>query len=325
MKSSQAVTGPGATGGTVGAVTGGVAPLSDTPLGDTPDFALSGRRRPPAGLMGRRVPVLPLLLLAPLVVFGIFGPLLYPHDPETFKPSIRLMPPAWMEGGDWTYVLGTDEVGRDFLTRLIAGARASLIVAFVGVAIAGVVGVLVGMAAGIARGAADTILMRIVDMQLAIPPILLGVLVGAALGGGLRTIVLVIAISFWPAYARVTRAETLGLMQREYVELARVAGAGTGRVLRRHVLPNLFSTVIVLAALQLGMAIVLESALTFLGIGLQPPEAAWGLMISTGRVHLDTAWWVSTIPGIAIFLTVLGANLLGDWLRDRLDPKLRQA
>lgn len=304
----------------VEAITGAEAAAS-TSVGLWPGL----RRRPRHRRLLRRYPVFPLLLLSPLVVFGIFGPLMYPHDPDQFNPAIKLMPLAWMHGGDWSHVLGTDAIGRDLLTRLIAGARASLIVAFAGVAIAGTVGVTVGMLAGILRGKVDAVLMRIVDMQLAIPPILLGVLLGAVLGGGLWTIVAVVAVSFWPQYARVTRGESLSLMKREYVELATVAGASTGRILRRHVFPNLFSTVVVLAALQLGMAIVLESALTFLGVGLQPPQAAWGLMIADGRIHLGDAWWVSTIPGIAIFITVLGANLLGDWLRDRLDPKLRQA
>ena len=271
----------------------------------------------------RSAPVLALICLVPLLVFGFFGEWLVPHNPEAINPARALEPPVFA-GGGWDHILGTDHTGRDILSRVIDGAGNSLTVAFFGVALAGLFGTVVGMVAGYARGAADEILMRIVDMQLALPPILLAVLLAAIIGGGLTTVIATLMITFWSTYARVVRGETMSQMQRDYVALARVAGASQWRILYRHVFPNLMSPVVVLGTLQLGAAVGLEAALTFLGLGIQPPASAWGLMISDGRLFMSQAWWIPTIPGIAIVMTVLGANLLGDWLRDKLDPRLRQ-
>ena len=292
-----------------------VEPVADEP----PPAALRARTRSRVG----RVLGLALLLLSPLLLFGLLGPLLQPLDPNAITPANALKPPL-LFGGSTAHVLGTDHMGRDVLSRLIDGARSSLIVAFFGVGLAGAIGVAVGLVAGTRRGWLDELLMRVVDMQLALPPILLAVLLAGAIGGGLATVVATLSVTFWPTYARVVRAETLVQMQRDHVALARVAGASRWRIMRWHVLPHVLSSVVVLGTLQLGAAVGLEAALTFLGLGVQPPASAWGLMISEGKLYMTRAWWLPTVPGIAIVMTVLGANLLGDWLRDRLDPRLRQ-
>lgn len=272
----------------------------------------------------KRFPIIPILFLMPLIIFGIFGNLIAPHDPYLIQPSLKLTPPAWMNGGNWTFFLGSDPMGRDVLSRLIVGARSTLIVSLCGVAVAGFVGVLLGMIGGYSQGVLDNLIMRITDMQMSIPPILLALLLAAVLHGGLTSIIVVIGITFWVPYARVIRGETLSLKQRDFVALARIAGCSSGRILVRHIFPNIISTITVLVTLQLGSAIMVESALTFLGVGLQPPGVAWGLMIADGRMYISTAWWIPTFAGLAIMVTVLGANLMGDWLRDTLDPRLRQ-
>jgi peptide/nickel transport system permease protein len=229
-----------------------------------------------------------------------------------------------MPGGDWCYFLGTDHLGRDLLTRLIEGARGSLIVAIFGVGLAGLIGVSLGMLAGYFGGIVDNIIMRIVDTMMSIPAFLLAILIAASLGSGMTTIIFSISIIFWTGYARVIRGETLSIKQREFVALAQVTGCGRIRILMKHIFPNVVNTAVVLATLQLGSAIMIEAALTFLGLGLQPPASAWGLIISEGRTYLSTAWWIPTFSGLAIMMAVLGSNLTGDWLRDALDPKLRQ-
>jgi len=235
-----------------------------------------------------------------------------------------LQAPGWMAGGSWAYFLGTDHLGRDLLTRLIEGARGSLIVAIFGVGLAGLVGVSLGMLAGYFGGVVDNTIMRIVDTMMSIPAFLLAILIAASLGSGMTPIIFSISIIFWTGYARVIRGETLSVKQREFVALAEVTGCGRIRILMKHIFPNVVNTAVVLATLQLGSAIMIEAALTFLGLGLQPPASAWGLIISEGRTYLSTAWWIPTFSGFAIMMAVLGSNLTGDWLRDALDPKLRQ-
>ena len=271
----------------------------------------------------RRWPIIQVSLLMPLLVFGLFGPLFYTHDPVALNPSMAMQPP-YLFGGQLSYFLGTDQMGRDIFSKIVAGANASLIVAVSGVVLAGVFGILLGMVAGYFGGWVDDVVMRLVDINMSIPAILLTVLVSSVLGGGLGTITACIALVFWTPYARIIRGETLSIKQREYVELARIAGCGTGRMLLRHILPNLVSTSMVIASLQLGQAIIIEASITFLGLGIQPPKTAWGLMMAEGRMYLTTAWWLPTFAGLAIVITVLGANRTGDWIRDRLDPKLRQ-
>jgi peptide/nickel transport system permease protein len=272
----------------------------------------------------KRLPLIPVLFLLPLIIFGIFGNFIAPHDPYLIQPALKLIPPVWTDGGNLTYLLGTDHMGRDVLSRIIVGARSTLIVSLCGVAVAGFIGVLLGMIGGYSQGLLDNLLMRITDMQMAIPPILLALLLSAVMHGGLTTIIIVIAVTFWAPYARVIRGETISFKQRDFVALARVAGCSSGRILAKHIFPNIISTITVLVTLQLGSAIMVESALTFLGVGLQPPAVAWGLMIADGRIYIATAWWIPIFAGLAIMITVLGANLLGDWLRDTLDPRLRQ-
>ena len=272
----------------------------------------------------RRFPWLPAILLAPVVICGLFGPFLYPHDPTALNLLAPRQPPAWLSGGEWRFFLGTDQYGRDLLSRLIEGARISLIVATAGVAVAAAIGITAGMVAGYYGGAIDNLVMRLVDTIQAIPAVLLTILIGGAIGGGLWTIIASIVIVFWGGYARVIRGETLSLRERGFVALAKVANCSDRRIFLRHLLPNLMPTGIVLATLQLGAALIIEAAITFIGLGIQPPASAWGLLIAEGRAYVATAWWIPTFAGLAITITVLGANLLGDWLRDALDPRLRQ-
>jgi peptide/nickel transport system permease protein len=268
--------------------------------------------------------VIPVLCLLPVVVCGIFGPLFYPHNPSLMNLAGALKPPAFLHGGELSYFLGTDHMGRDLLSRLIEGARISLLISVFGVVFSGFIGCTLGMMAGYFGGKLDEVIMRIVDAQMSIPAILLTILLAAALGAGVTTIIISISVVFWTAYARVLRGETISLKQRDFITSATITGCSKKRIIMKHIFPNLVSTITVLATLQLGRAILIEAAITFLGIGLQPPAAAWGLMISEGRIYMATAWWIPTFAGLAIMITVLGANLLGDWLRDKFDPKLRQ-
>lgn len=291
------------------------------------DFGID-HARPSGAIAGsfrrvRKLPILPILLVAPMVICGIFGPWLYPHDPTTINFAATQTPPAWLEGGDWAYVLGTDQYGRDLLSRLIEGARIALIVSVVSVTAAAIIGTMAGMLAGYYGGVIDMVLMRIVDVKMSIPPVLLTILIGGAIGGGLATILISIILVFWADYARVIRGETLSLRERGYVQLAKVANCSELRILLRHILPNLLPTCIVLITLQFGAALIIEGAITFIGLGVQPPASAWGLLVADGRTYLTSAWWIPTFAGLAISLTALGANLLGDWLRDYFDPKLR--
>jgi len=272
----------------------------------------------------RELPLAAILLLLPVLICGIFGSLFVPHNPAAVNPDLAMRPPSWMAGEGWTHVFGTDSLGRDVLSRVIAGARATIIVSFLGVVIAGAIGVLLGLVAAYFGGWFDIIIMRIVDIQMSIPGTLLALLISTSLGAGLGTVVAVIAIVFWTQYARVTRGETLSVKQRDFVVMARVLGSPAKRILRRHIFPNIIDSAMVVATLQLGVAVMLEAALSFLGLGVQPPSVAWGKMIAESRLYIATAWWLPVFPGLAIMVTVLGANLLGDWLRDRFDPKLRQ-
>ena len=277
----------------------------------------------------KRLPVLPLVLLSPLLVFGIFGPLLYPHDPHAINLSISLQPPAWLPGGNWSYLLGTDQMGRDLLTRLMAGARASLLVGFFGVLLSNFIGMVIGMAAGYFGGRTDQIVMRLVDTWMAIPGIFFMLMFVAAMRQagilGLVPIIMSIALTMWPMATRMVRAEILSLKERDFVALARVTGASNLRIMRKHILPNVLNTMVVLTSIGLGGAIMMESGMSFLGVGVQPPDTAWGTLISQSSTYMGSAWWIPTFAGLAITVTILGANLFGDWLRDVLDPRTRQS
>ena len=274
--------------------------------------------------IARELPITAMLLLFPVLICGLFGQCFAPHDATLINPSLALRAPSWLTGQGWTYILGTDYLGRDVLSRVILGARSTLIVSVIGVVCAGVIGVFIGLFSGYLGGRFDLIIMRLVDMQMSMPAILLALLISAAMGAGLTAVIIVIAIVFWTQYARVVRGETLSVKQRDFVVMARVEGCSSRRILVKHVIPHVIDSAVVIATLQLGTAVMLEAALSFLGLGVQPPAVAWGKMIAEARLYIATAWWLPTFPGIAIMVTVLGANLWGDWLRDKLDPKLRQ-
>ncbi len=273
-----------------------------------------------------RLPKFPMLLvLLVLVIPSIFADVIAPYDPQEAPGGIRgrLQPPVFA-GGTADHLLGTDKVGRDVLSRIIHGSRISVVVSIVGIAIAGAVGITLGIIAGYYGGKVDAAIMRLVDVSLSIPPVLLALSLAAALEPSFRTMIIVVGALLWSIYCRQVRGDTLQVMQQDYIDRARVAGASGLRIMLKHILPNITNTLIVLATLQVGFVILLEAGLSFLGVGIGRPTPAWGLMVADGREVLIVAWWVALWPGLAIMLTVFGFNLLGDWLRDRLDPKLRQ-
>ena len=317
----------------------------------------------------RRLPVIPALLLALVVVTGITAPWIAPHSPTLGQLPDRSLPPAWSgpeitvktvveevevgrahrqitleeareirpdaalgegvevvsrRGGSTKHLLGTDHLGRDLLSRIIHGARISLIVSAVTLGIGGAIGTVLGLLAGWYGGWMDELIMRLVDLLLALPLILVALVMVLVLGQTLSIIVVVLALWIWPRFARMVRGDVLTLKTMDYVALARVAGASTWRVLFVHLFPGTINTLIIVATLQVGTVILVEATLSFLGAGVPPPTPAWGSMVADGRDKLAAAWWISTMPGLAIVLTVMSLNLFGDWLRDTLDPKLRQ-
>jgi peptide/nickel transport system permease protein len=247
-----------------------------------------------------------------------------PADPYEQALRARFAPPVWQRGGTWTHVLGTDRLGRDLLARIIFGARVSLAAGVITVLAAGAVGAAVGLVAGYYRGRVDVVLMRITDATLSFPIILLALILAVTVGPSFTNVIIAIAVILWARYARVIRAEVLTLMEQDFVAQARIVGCGALRLITRHLFPNTLNTLVVLLTLQIGYVIIVEASLSFLGAGIPPPTPAWGSMIADGREFITSAWWVSFFPGLAILLVVLAFNLLGDWLRDTLDPKLRQ-
>ena len=276
-----------------------------------------GGRRDRTALLGLCVVVAALLV-------AILAPVLSPSDPLKADLLDRLSPPAWAHGGALAHPLGTDTLGRDVLSRLVYGARASLTVGFATVLIAGVVGVVLGVLGGYYGGWLDDILMRIGDVQLAFPVLLLGVALLAVLGAGLGNLILVLALSGWITYARMVRGETLSLRQRDFVEAARALGARDSHVMWRHVLPNVWAPIVVVATFSVARMIIAEASLSFLGLGIPAPAPSWGAMLDEGRNYITTGWWLALFPGLAIMLVVLGINLVGDWLRDMLDPRVER-
>ena len=272
----------------------------------------------------RRYPMVPLALLVfLLLVPAALAPQIAPYDPLRGSLAKRLKPPVWMEGGTSDHLLGTDKLGRDILSRMIHGARVSLAVSLIAIVVGGIIGVALGLVSGYFGGKTDALLMRLVDISLSLPTILLALVLVAAVGPSFGTVIIVLVVLLWARYARLVRGETLVIKERDFIARARVAGASHARIMFRYMFPNVVNSLTVLATLQVGYVILLESALSFLGAGLPRPTPAWGLMIADGRELIVTAWWVSMFPGLAIMLTVLALNLLGDWLRDHLDPKLR--
>jgi peptide/nickel transport system permease protein len=286
--------------------------------------ALLWPRREGAPRRTARVPWVPIAIMSVIAVMALFSPLLAPHSPIDQTLRDKLLPPAWMIGGSEKYLLGTDAFGRDILSRLIYGARVSLLVAALALTAGGGVGLAVGVVAGYLGGRVDSVLMRLVDAAFTFPAILFALLLAVTMGQGLGTLVIAISLLLWAQFARVIRGEVLALRHRDFVALARVRGCSAPRIMLTHILPNVLSTFMVLVTLNIGMVVVAEATLSFLGAGVPPPTPSWGLMISEGRGRLAEAWWVALIPGIAITLLVLSVNLFGDWLRDRLDPRLRQ-
>jgi peptide/nickel transport system permease protein len=270
----------------------------------------------------RRLPLGSASVLVILVSAAALAPIVAPHDPLEVGLTERLLPPVF-QGGTWDHPLGTDWVGRDLLSRIIFGARTSLGVASASLLIGGVVGTCIGLVAGYARGRVDAVLMRITDLGISFPVILLALVLAAAFGPQTGNLIVALAFTVWSRFAHVIRDEVLVVRELQYVALAQIAGAPAHRIVARHVLPNVANTIMVLLSLQLGQIILIESSLSFLGAGVPPPEPAWGSMIALGREYIFDAWWIPTMPGLAMTATVLTVNLFGDWLRDRLDPRLR--
>lgn len=265
-----------------------------------------------------------LVIVLVLMVMALVPDLLAPHDPNLQSLRTRLKPPFWQAGGDLAFPLGTDSLGRDLLSRIIYGTRVSLSVAGLALLVGGAVGTVLGLVSGFLGGWTDAVLMRLADSMLAFPMILLAFLLAVTVGASFTTVIVAVSLVIWARFARVIRGEVLSLRERNFVKLAQIAGCSTPRILAVHIVPNVFNTLLVLLTLQLGWVIIVESSLSFLGAGIPPPTPAWGTMIAEGRATLSRAWWACGIPGIALALTVLSFNLVGDWLRDILDPKQRQ-
>jgi peptide/nickel transport system permease protein len=278
-----------------------------------------------AAFRAEGVPMVPIAILLVLGFLAVFAEFVAPHNPEVGTLSLRFRPPAWVTGGTSEYLLGTDHIGRDVLSRLIFGARVSMIVGSLAVLFAGFVGTVLGILAGYMGGWVDQVIMRVTDAWLALPALMFAIFLAAIVGPSEFNIIIILGAVYWTRYARVIRGEVLSLKERDFVRLAIVAGCSRWTIMRRHILPNVLNTAIVLATLMLGVVIVTEAALSFLGVGVPPPKPAWGLMLADGKKGLMAGyWWLTVFPGVCIVLMVLAANLLGDWLRVKLDPQLRQ-
>lgn len=262
-----------------------------------------------------------LIIVLMITIMAIFAPYIVPHDPNFQDYTEQNNPPMWLEGGSSEYVLGTDNLGRDMLSRVIYGSRISLAVGILSVIVSGAIGMLFGLIAGYYGGIIDNILMRLVDAFLAIPAILFILAILGVIGPGTFTLIFVIGITNWVIYARLVRGEVLSIKQREFIKAAITIGSSDRVIIFRHILPNVFSSFIVISTLSVASTIVLEASLSYLGIGIQPPTISWGEMLTAGRDYLATSWWIASFPGIAITITVLGIIFLGDWLRDVLDPR----
>jgi len=275
--------------------------------------------------LARGLPVLPLAILVPFILIALFADWIAPYDPTEPIPGAKIFePPFWMQGGSMHALLGTDFQSRDVLSRLIFGSRVSLIVGVTGTIVAGSIGTALGILAGYLGGWVDQLIMRLTDAWLALPGLVFAIFLATMVGPSMWNIVIILGLVFWTRYARVIRGEVLSLREREFVKLAEIAGASRTRVILRHILPNVMNSTMVLASLTIGVVIIAEASLSFLGVGVPPPEPAWGSMLSDGRSMLMVGdWWLTVFPGLGILLVVLATQLLGDWLRVRLDPQLR--
>jgi peptide/nickel transport system permease protein len=273
----------------------------------------------------RGAPLLPLLILVALVFTAVFADVLAPHNPEVGNLRYRYRPPVWQERGTWEYILGTDHMGRDVLSRLIFGSRISLVVGVTAVLVAGLIGTTFGILSGFLGGWVDQAIMRLTDAWLALPAVSFAILLAALVQPSEWNIVIILGVVYWTRYARVIRGEVLSLKERDFVRLAIVAGCSRAKIMWTHIMPNIANSAIVIATLQLGVSIIAEATLSFLGVGVAPPKPAWGLMLAEGKSGLMAGyWWLSVFPGVCIMLVVLSANLLGDWFRVWSDPQLRQ-
>ncbi len=262
-----------------------------------------------------------LVILLLIILAAVLAPLITPQGPETTSLELRLKPPFWMDGNVSPYFLGTDQLGRDIWTRIVYGARVSLTIGLLAMLVAGPIGLFLGLTSGYRGRVTDTVIMRVADAQLSIPSILLAVTIIAVLGRSLIILIVVLGITKWVEYARVSRAEVLHLKETDFVLASTVVGAKSNRLLYRHIMPNLMTPIIVLASFSVAEMILAEAALSFLGLGVPPPTPSWGSMISDGRNYLSNAWWVATWPGIAVLVTVLAINFVGDWLTEVLHPR----
>ena len=270
-------------------------------------------------------PLIPSLILLAIMVVAILAPVLAPHNPEVGVLGDRFRPPAWQTNGTFDHLLGTDHLGRDVLSRLIFGARISVVVGLMVIIVAGAIGTALGIISGYLGRWVDQVIMRVTDAWLALPALMLAIFLAAIIGPGISNIIIILAAVWWTRYARVIRGEVLSVRERDFVRLAVVAGCSKWTIMRKHILPNVVNSAIVLATLQLGQVIIAEAGLSFLGVGVPPPQPAWGLMLADGKKGLMAGyWWLTVLPGGCIMLMVLSANLLGDWLRVKFDPQLRQ-
>jgi peptide/nickel transport system permease protein len=273
----------------------------------------------------RSAPLIPMTILAVLVLTAVFADFLAPHDPTIGNLRLRYRPPAWQERGSTEFFLGTDHMGRDVLSRIIYGSRISLMVGVAAVVVAGIIGTALGVLSGFLGKWVDQVVMRLTDAWLALPPVAFAILLAAVLRPSEWNIVIILGAVYWTRYARVIRGEVLSLKERDYVRLATVAGCSRFKIMWTHILPNIANSAVVLMTLQLGVVIIAEATLSFLGVGVAPPKPAWGLMLSEGKAGLMTGyWWLSVFPGVCIMLVVLAASALGDWFRVWSDPQLRQ-
>ncbi|HEX2171744.1 MAG TPA: ABC transporter permease [Dehalococcoidia bacterium] len=285
---------------------------------------LLGRGRSKTVRRVGRPPLVPTTIIILSVVLAFAGQALAPYDPNANNLLHRFTPPVWQEGGNWSHPLGTDQLGRDILSRIMVGSRVSLAVASVALFLGVAVGASLGLIAAYFGGWVDSLLMRLTDSVIPIPIILVGLLLAISFGPSFPVVVIAIAAITWARFARIVRGEALSLVHRDFVNLAKVAGSSPLRIMIRHLFPNVANTLLVLLTLQIGSAILVEASLSFLGAGIPPPEPSWGRMVSDGRQYIVEAWWLAALPGVAIMLVVMSFNLFGDWLRDRLDPGLRQ-
>jgi len=270
------------------------------------------------------VPIIFGSIIILTVVVAVFADFIAPYSPTEISLADKLLPPSWVEGGSIKHILGTDEIGRDILSRIIFGARYSLAIAFVVIFMGGLLGLVLGIIAGFQGGRIDSIIMRLADGAISFPFFLLALVLAALWGPGFQNIIIALVLTLWARYARIIRGELLSLRERDFIAQAQIIGCSTWTIVIRHILPNILPTILVLQTLHVGWAIVIESVLSFLGAGVPPPMPAWGLMVASGKDYMLEAWWIPLLPGLAITILVLCCNLLGDWMRDYFDPKLRE-